>query len=167
MHDRKYIALAAAALLVLFLGAFAAVPSFRAGLTGMWRSLLGDRGVSFDIPDWEQLHIPKSIMDLADMTHGMVLVTGTAGSGEGIISMDQSILNLYKGKKSPGKPPWSTPTIRTSCSEDWADPIYIIKRPEEKPLAAVFIFLADRSLYMSPEQIDSLPYRQCHTASPA
>lgn len=40
------------------------------------------RIVSFDIPDWEKLHIPKAIMDLADMTHGMVLVTGTAGSGK-------------------------------------------------------------------------------------
>lgn len=40
------------------------------------------RIVSFDIPDWEKLHIPKQIMDLADMTHGMVLVTGTAGSGK-------------------------------------------------------------------------------------
>ena len=40
------------------------------------------RVVSFDIPDWEKLHIPKAIMDLADMTHGMVLVTGTAGSGK-------------------------------------------------------------------------------------
>ena len=40
------------------------------------------RIVSFDIPDWESLHIPKSVMDLADLTHGMVLVTGTAGSGK-------------------------------------------------------------------------------------
>ena len=40
------------------------------------------RIVSFDIPDWEKLHIPKAIMDLADMTHGMILVTGTAGSGK-------------------------------------------------------------------------------------
>ena len=40
------------------------------------------RIVSFDIPDWERLHIPKAIMDLADLTHGMILVTGTAGSGK-------------------------------------------------------------------------------------
>lgn len=33
-------------LLVVFLGAFAAVPSFRARLTGMWRARRGDRGVS-------------------------------------------------------------------------------------------------------------------------
>ena len=40
------------------------------------------RVVSFDIPDWEQLDIPPEIMALADTTHGMVLVTGTAGSGK-------------------------------------------------------------------------------------
>ena len=40
------------------------------------------RIVSFDIPDWERLHIPKTVMNIADMTHGMVLVTGTAGSGK-------------------------------------------------------------------------------------
>lgn len=40
------------------------------------------RVVSFGIPDWRSLHIPPRVMDLADMTHGMVLVTGTAGSGK-------------------------------------------------------------------------------------
>ena len=40
------------------------------------------RIVSFDIPDWKELHIPESVMDLADTAHGMILVTGTAGSGK-------------------------------------------------------------------------------------
>ena len=40
------------------------------------------RVVAFDIPDWRELHIPETVMDLADVAHGMVLVTGTAGSGK-------------------------------------------------------------------------------------
>lgn len=40
------------------------------------------RLVSFDIPDWKTLGIPRQVMDLADLTSGMVLVTGTAGSGK-------------------------------------------------------------------------------------
>jgi twitching motility protein PilT len=40
------------------------------------------RVVAFDIPDWKTLHIPETVMDLADVTAGMVLVTGTAGSGK-------------------------------------------------------------------------------------
>ena len=40
------------------------------------------RVVSFEIPDWERLHIPPAVMDLADVGHGMVLITGTAGSGK-------------------------------------------------------------------------------------
>jgi twitching motility protein PilT len=40
------------------------------------------RLVSFDIPDWKTLGIPEQVMELADVTHGMVLVTGTAGSGK-------------------------------------------------------------------------------------
>ena len=40
------------------------------------------RIVSFDIPDWQELGIPAGVMDLADTQNGMVLVTGTAGSGK-------------------------------------------------------------------------------------
>ena len=40
------------------------------------------RVVSFDIPDWEKLGIPKQVMDIADAGEGMILVTGTAGSGK-------------------------------------------------------------------------------------
>ena len=40
------------------------------------------RLVAFDIPDYRELHIPEAVMDLADVSHGMILVTGTAGSGK-------------------------------------------------------------------------------------
>lgn len=40
------------------------------------------RVVAFQIPDWRALHIPEEVMGLADINHGMVLVTGTAGSGK-------------------------------------------------------------------------------------
>ena len=40
------------------------------------------RLVAFDIPDYRALRIPEQVMDLADLAHGMVLVTGTAGSGK-------------------------------------------------------------------------------------
>ena len=40
------------------------------------------RVVSFDIPDWQELNILPQVMDLADVTSGMILVTGTAGSGK-------------------------------------------------------------------------------------
>ncbi|MCI9672589.1 MAG: PilT/PilU family type 4a pilus ATPase [Lawsonibacter sp.] len=40
------------------------------------------RIVSFEIPDWRACGIPEQVMALSDMLHGMVLVTGTAGSGK-------------------------------------------------------------------------------------
>jgi len=40
------------------------------------------RVVAFDIPDYKILGIPEAVMNLADIAHGMVLVTGTAGSGK-------------------------------------------------------------------------------------
>ena len=40
------------------------------------------RIVSFDIPDWQRIRIPEQVMNLADTNHGMILVTGTAGSGK-------------------------------------------------------------------------------------
>lgn len=40
------------------------------------------RVVAFDIPDWNELHISEEIMKLADLADGLVLVTGTAGSGK-------------------------------------------------------------------------------------
>ncbi len=40
------------------------------------------RVVPFDIPDWQQLGIPPQVMELAAETGGMILFTGTAGSGK-------------------------------------------------------------------------------------
>ena len=40
------------------------------------------RIVAFDIPDYRELHIPEEVMELADVSHGMVLFTGVAGSGK-------------------------------------------------------------------------------------
>ena len=40
------------------------------------------RVVVFDIPDWKKLHIPEQVIELSEVDFGMVLVTGTAGSGK-------------------------------------------------------------------------------------
>jgi twitching motility protein PilT len=40
------------------------------------------RVVSFDIPDWKTIGIPQQVMALSELTEGMVLITGTAGSGK-------------------------------------------------------------------------------------
>ena len=40
------------------------------------------RVVSFDIPDWQSINIPEQLMALSQLTEGMVLITGTAGSGK-------------------------------------------------------------------------------------
>jgi len=47
---------------------------------GSWAAVI--RIVSFSIPDWRALHIPEAVMDLADLSSGMVLFSGTAGSGK-------------------------------------------------------------------------------------
>ena len=40
------------------------------------------RVVAFDIPGYLEMGIPDEVMNLAKVSHGMVLVTGTAGSGK-------------------------------------------------------------------------------------
>lgn len=40
------------------------------------------RVISFELPQPEELMIPDAVMKLADISHGMVLVTGPAGSGK-------------------------------------------------------------------------------------
>lgn len=40
------------------------------------------RVVTFELPDYRALHIPETVMDIARMTKGFVLVTGPAGSGK-------------------------------------------------------------------------------------
>lgn len=75
------------------------------------------RIVSFDIPDWKELHIPTPVMDISKITNGMILFTGTAGSGKSttqacivdkinnerdchIITLEDPIEYLHKNKKS-------------------------------------------------------------------
>ena len=71
------------------------------------------RVVAFDIPSWEELSIPAQVMDLAEETHGMILVTGTAGSGKSttqarinhtrdahIITLEDPIEYLHRDIKS-------------------------------------------------------------------
>lgn len=75
------------------------------------------RIVVFEIPDWKDRHIPSQIMDLAELDHGMILVTGTAGSGKSttqaciidqinqtrdahIITLEDPIEFLHRNKKS-------------------------------------------------------------------
>lgn len=75
------------------------------------------RVVSFNIPNWEQIDIPKEIIDLANIRDGMVLFTGTAGSGKSttqaciidqinrtrdchIITLEDPIEYLHKNQRS-------------------------------------------------------------------
>lgn len=75
------------------------------------------RVVAFEIPDWRTLHIPEAVMDLAGLAHGLVLVTGTAGSGKSttqaciidrinqtrnchIITLEDPIEYLHRDQKS-------------------------------------------------------------------
>ncbi len=75
------------------------------------------RVVSFEIPNWKGLGIPEQVMNLAAVDHGMVLVTGTAGSGKSttqacvidrinrtrechIITLEDPIEYLHRDRKS-------------------------------------------------------------------
>lgn len=75
------------------------------------------RVVSFDIPKYSEINIPEAVMDLADITHGMILFTGTAGSGKSttqaclidrinqtrpchIITLEDPIEYLHRNQKS-------------------------------------------------------------------
>ena len=40
------------------------------------------RIIRFELPDYKELHIPENIMNLANERKGLVLVTGSAGSGK-------------------------------------------------------------------------------------
>ena len=75
------------------------------------------RVVAFSIPDYQKLGIPDSVMELAKLTSGMVLVTGTAGSGKSttqaciidrinktrschVITLEDPIEYLYRNDRS-------------------------------------------------------------------
>lgn len=40
------------------------------------------RVVNFDLPDYHELHLPQTVIDVAKLNRGFVLVTGPAGSGK-------------------------------------------------------------------------------------
>lgn len=75
------------------------------------------RAVSFDLPPIESMGIPESVMEIANLKKGLVLVTGTAGSGKSttlsyiidrinstrechILTLEDPIEYLHKHKKS-------------------------------------------------------------------
>lgn len=75
------------------------------------------RVVSFDIPKWDEINIPEEVMNIADITHGLILFTGTAGSGKSttqaciidrinrnrdchIITLEDPIEYLHRNQKS-------------------------------------------------------------------
>lgn len=75
------------------------------------------RAVPFQIPNWQQLGIPEEVMHLSEVTSGLVLVTGAAGSGKSttqacvidrinqtreghIITLEDPIEFLHKNAKS-------------------------------------------------------------------
>ena len=82
---------------------------------GSWAAVI--RIVSFSIPDWQALHIPEEVMALADLPGGMVLFSGTAGSGKSttqaclvdrinrqrachIVTLEDPIEYLHRNRKS-------------------------------------------------------------------
>lgn len=75
------------------------------------------RVVAFSIPDYRQLGIPGSIIELSKMQHGLIIISGTAGSGKSttqaciidaineqreahIITLEDPIEYLHRNKKS-------------------------------------------------------------------
>lgn len=75
------------------------------------------RVVSFEIPKWQDINIPPQVMDLADIKHGLILFTGTAGCGKSttqaciidrinqtrdchIITLEDPIEYLYRDQRS-------------------------------------------------------------------
>ena len=75
------------------------------------------RVVAFNIPDYKELHIPEQVISLAETDRGMILVTGTAGSGKSttqaciidrinrtrschIITLEDPIEYLHRDQKS-------------------------------------------------------------------
>lgn len=82
---------------------------------GTWSAVL--RSVSFELPDVAQMGIPESVIGLSRQNKGMILVTGTAGSGKSttlsyiidqinstrnchILTLEDPIEFLHKHKKS-------------------------------------------------------------------
>ena len=75
------------------------------------------RIVAFDIPDYHDMGIPESVIELAQVKHGMIIISGTAGSGKSttqaciidqinktrsahIITLEDPIEYLHRNNKS-------------------------------------------------------------------
>ena len=75
------------------------------------------RVVAFEIPDYRTLGIPEAVVETADVLHGMVIISGTAGSGKSttqaciidrinktrsahVITLEDPIEFLYRDEKS-------------------------------------------------------------------
>lgn len=82
---------------------------------GAWSAVL--RVVSFDLPEIESMRIPNAVLELSKMQKGLILVTGSAGSGKSttisyiideinknrnchILTLEDPIEFLHKHKKS-------------------------------------------------------------------
>lgn len=82
---------------------------------GSWAAVI--RVVAFSIPDWKSLGIPEQVMELSQLSSGLVLVTGTAGCGKSttlaclvdrinqsrachIITLEDPIEYLHRNRKS-------------------------------------------------------------------
>lgn len=87
------------------------------------------RVISFTLPEPSELHIPETVMNLADSKRGMVLVTGPAGSGKSttlaclidkinhereahIITLEDPLEFLHRHEKSIVSQRRSAPTQR-------------------------------------------------------
>ena len=56
------------------------------------------RIIAFNLPDPQDLHIPPAVMEAADLTKGMVLITGPAGSGKSTTNDQRdSLRNSHSG----------------------------------------------------------------------
>ncbi len=75
------------------------------------------RIVAFDIPDYHEMGIPESVVELSKVKHGMIIISGTAGSGKSttqaciidqinktrsahIITLEDPIEYLHRNNKS-------------------------------------------------------------------
>ena len=75
------------------------------------------RVVSFQIPDYKELEIPEAVIKISELTHGLVIISGTAGSGKSttqaciidyinkhrnshVITLEDPIEYLYRNDKS-------------------------------------------------------------------
>lgn len=94
------------------------VARFRANVFRQRNSLAAViRVVNFELPDPKELHLPQTIINIAKMTKGLVLVTGPAGSGKSttlacvideinktrnahVITLEDPIEYLHRHKKS-------------------------------------------------------------------